>query len=154
MRRTIFAGVAFVFATTAFAESSVSIGPSSDATRMAKEPAEVSVEPIFHSGKTIAGQPIKLPRGAIAVSVSIFTIQSGASLPVHRHAYPRYAYVLSGELTVSNKETGKSQTFHSGDTVIESVAMWHSGSNPGKEPLKLLVIDQAPEGAETTEVKK
>lgn len=162
MRRSVFAAIAFVLATSAFADSSVSGGSVSGSTKTTAEqpiaqaqgPAGVSVEPVFHSTKTMAEQPVVLPQGPIAVSVSIFTIQPGASLPVHRHAFPRYGYVLSGELTVSNQETGKSQTFRAGDTIIESLAMWHSGSNPGNEPLKLLVIDQAPEGAQTTEVKK
>jgi quercetin dioxygenase-like cupin family protein len=112
-----------------------------------------SVDPIIHSSKTIADQPITLPQGPVEVSASIFTIQPGASLPVHRHAFPRYGYVLTGTLSVSNLETGKTQEFHSGEFIIESVSKWHSGSNSGKEPLELLVIDQAPAGAQTTEVK-
>jgi quercetin dioxygenase-like cupin family protein len=63
-------------------------------------------------------------------------------------------YVLSGTITVYNEETKLSQTFKPGDVIVESVAKWHSGTNPGPEPLKLLVIDEAPAGAQTTEVKK
>jgi quercetin dioxygenase-like cupin family protein len=112
-----------------------------------------TVDQIIHSSTTIADQPIALPQGPVEVSASVFTIQPGASLPVHRHAFPRYGYVLSGNLSVNNLDTGKTQEFHSGDFIIESVSKWHSGANSGTEPLKLLVIDQAPAGAQTTEVK-
>jgi quercetin dioxygenase-like cupin family protein len=113
-----------------------------------------TVDEIIHSSKTIADQPITLPQGPVEVSASIFTIEPGASLPAHRHAFPRYGYVLSGSLSVRNFDTGKTQEFHAGDFIIESIANWHSGSNSGFEPLKLLVIDQAPAGAQTTEVKR
>ncbi len=116
--------------------------------------SQVTVEPIFHSSTTIAKQPVELPGGPVEIAASIFTIQPGASLPVHRHAYPRLGYVLSGEITVYNEETKLSQTFKPGDVIVESVAKWHSGTNPGTEPLKLLVIDEAPAGAQTTEVRK
>jgi quercetin dioxygenase-like cupin family protein len=112
-----------------------------------------TVDEVIHSSTTIADQPITLPQGPIEVSATIFTIQPGASLPVHRHAFPRYGYVLAGTLSVNNLETGKTREFHSGDFVIESISKWHSGSNSGTEPLRLLVIDQAPAGAQTTEVK-
>ncbi len=115
--------------------------------------ATTVVDQVFQSSETIAGQPIVLPQGPVDVTVSIFTISPGASLPIHRHPFPRYGYVLEGSLTVSNQETGQVKTFHAGDFVIESVSKWHSGSNPGSEPLKLLVLDQAPKGAKTTEVK-
>lgn len=116
--------------------------------------SQVTVEPIFHSSETIAKQPVQFPAGPIDIAASIFTIQPGASLPVHRHPYPRLGYVLSGTITVYNEETKLSQTFKPGDVIVESVAKWHSGTNPGREPLKLLVIDEAPAGAQTTEVRK
>ena len=111
-----------------------------------------TVETVLRSSTTIADQPISLPQGPVEVTASIFTIEPGASLPIHRHPFPRYGYVLAGELTVSNSETGKSTTFREGEFIIESVAQWHRGANTGASPLKLLVIDQAPPGAKTTEV--
>lgn len=112
----------------------------------------VTVTPVLSSPVTIADQPVALPQGPVTVTASIFTIEPGAALPVHRHAFPRYGYVLAGTITINNRETGKVQEFHAGDFIIESVSKWHSGANSGQEPLKLLVIDQAPAGAVTTEV--
>lgn len=130
-------GIAFLFATGA--------GAAAD--------QPVSVELVLRTSQTIAEQQIELPQGPVEVTGSIFTIQPGASLPVHRHAFARYGYMLAGELTVSNQETGKKQTFHAGDMIVESIGKWHSGSNSGQVPVKLFVLDQAPMGAQTTEVK-
>ena len=117
----------------------------------AEEPV---VKPIAKVLTTNSGQPIVLPSGEVQVTASIFEIPGGASLAVHRHPFPRYGYVLSGALSVTNAETGQSTRFSSGDLVIEAVGQWHSGMNPGKEPLRLLVIDQAPRGATNTELQK
>ncbi|GAA3103446.1 hypothetical protein GCM10010520_55690 [Rhizobium viscosum] len=131
----------------------MAVGLSLTISTAALAGSAASVEQIIRSSQTIADQPVRLPQGPVEVAASIFTIEPGASLPVHRHAYPRYGYVLSGTLTVKNLESGKSLFFKAGDFIIESVSTWHTGLNPGLEPLKLLVIDQAPAGAQTTEVK-
>ncbi|MGO7017113.1 cupin domain-containing protein [Rhizobium brockwellii] len=115
---------------------------------------ETQVTSVFKSELTISGQQLKLPGGDVEVAVSVYDIPPGAALPEHRHASPRYGYVLSGKLRVSNSETGKTQDFEAGDFVIESVGQWHRGSNPSTEPLKLLVIDQSPNGEANVELRK
>jgi quercetin dioxygenase-like cupin family protein len=115
---------------------------------------ELVVNPVAKVLTTNSGQPIVLPSGEVEVTASIFIIPGGASLAVHRHPFPRYGYVLSGALSVTNAETGQATQFKSGDLVIEAVGQWHSGMNPGKEPLRLLVLDQAPRGATNTELQK
>lgn len=114
----------------------------------------VTIEPIADITKTIGDQPIILPRGEIEVVASIYNIPPGADLPVHRHGYPRYGYVLEGQLQVTNEETGKTSTFSVGDFVSESVGQWHTGTNPGSSLLKLLVIDQMPKGESNVELEK
>lgn len=113
----------------------------------------VTVEPIAHITKTIAGQAIDLPRARVTVGVSIYTIQVGAVLPAHRHRYPRYGYVLDGELQVTNEESGQTAWFQSGQFVVESINQWHSGLNTGRSPLRLLVIDQVPEDESNVEIR-
>jgi quercetin dioxygenase-like cupin family protein len=49
----------------------------------------------------------------------------GATLPVHKHPYPRYGYVLTGRLCVTNMETGQSDIYEPGDFILESVGQWH-----------------------------
>lgn len=117
-------------------------------------PNAVKIDPVADLTKTISGQSIVLPPGEIEVLASIYNIPPGMVLPVHRHRYPRYGYVLSGQLQVMNQETGKVSRFSVGDFVSESVGQWHTGTNPGSVPLKLLVIDQAPRGETNVELKK
>ncbi len=103
---------------------------------------------ILRTTQTISDQPIALPQKNPEVVVSILEIDPGAELPPHRHPFARYGYILSGTLSVTNLETGKVMTFQSGAFVVESMAQWHSGTNPGLQPLKILILDQVEEGME------
>lgn len=113
----------------------------------------VTVTPVLTTTRTAAGQPIPLPQGTAQVAVSEFEIAPGARLPVHRHPYPRMAYVLSGHLVVTNEETGAETGYGEGEFVVEMVGAWHHGRNEGTAPLRLLVIDLAPEGQSNTELQ-
>lgn len=110
----------------------------------------VVVEEISKSRTTVTGQRIELPRRGVEVIASIYTIPPGATLPVHKHRFPRYAYVLSGRLEVTAVERGQVFTYETGAFLIEMMEVWHRGSNPGKEPLRLLVIDQVEPGVSNT----
>lgn len=114
----------------------------------------VLVTPVFKTTRTIADQPIQLPQKNVEVIVSMYDIAPGAMLPVHQHHFQRYAYVLSGTLSVTNLESGKDSTFNQGDFVVESLAQWHKGANNGSEPVKLLVIDQIEQGGESVTLRK
>src|SRR4051812_47626068 len=58
----------------------------------------VVVTPLASRTTTASGQPITLPRKNVQVVVSTYDIAAGATLPVHRHPFPRYAYVEAGTL--------------------------------------------------------
>jgi len=116
--------------------------------------APVVVTPVKTSDVTSTGQPIILPQKNVEVSASIFDIAPGATLPVHKHPFPRYGYVLAGTLKVTNVDTGKSDIFKTGDFIIEMIDQWHQGSNIGADPVKLLVIDQIEAGAQATVLKQ
>jgi quercetin dioxygenase-like cupin family protein len=103
---------------------------------------------------TDAGQPIALPATNANVIASIFDIPPGATLPVHQHPFPRYAYVLAGELRVTNVETGQATTYKTGDFVVEMVGQWHQGASVGDGAVKLLVIDQVEGNAAHTVLKQ
>jgi quercetin dioxygenase-like cupin family protein len=102
----------------------------------------IVVTPLASTNVTAAGQPIVLPQKDARVIVSQFDIAPGATLPVHKHPSPRYAYVLAGKLKVTNVETGESNTYKTGDFIVEMMGLWHQGANVGTEPVKLIVIDQ------------
>lgn len=112
--------------------------------------APVVVTPIRSTAVTSTGQPITLPQKNVQVTASIFDIAPGATLPVHKHPFPRYGYVLSGTLKVTNVDTGKSDVFKTGDFIVEMIDQWHQGSNIGADSVKLLVIDQIEAGAQAT----
>jgi quercetin dioxygenase-like cupin family protein len=116
--------------------------------------APVVVTPVKSTSVTSIGQPIVLPQGNVEVAASIFDIAPGATLPVHKHPFPRYAYVLAGTLKVTNVDTGKSDTFKAGDFIVEMIDQWHQGANIGLDPVKLLVIDQVAAGAQATVLKQ
>lgn len=114
----------------------------------------VVVTPLASRTETASGQPITLPRKNVQVLVSTYDIAAGATLPVHKHPFPRYAYMMAGTLQVTNVETGKSNTYKSGDFIIEMIGQWHQANNVGADPVKLLVIDQVEEGAKNTVLRQ
>jgi quercetin dioxygenase-like cupin family protein len=120
----------------------------------AREQKDVTVTPLLSTTVTSSGQPIVLPQKDAQIDVSIFDVMPGATLPVHKHPYPRYGYVLSGNLLITNMETGQRDTYKPGDFILESVGQWHTGSNIGAEPLKLLVIDIVEKEHTNTELQK
>ena len=120
----------------------------------AQERKEVTVTELLSTTVTSSGQPIVLPQKDAQIVVSIYDVAPDATLPVHKHPYPRYGYVLSGELRVTNMETGRDDTYKPGDFILESVGQWHTGANIGGKPLKLLVIDIVEKGQTNTVVQK
>jgi quercetin dioxygenase-like cupin family protein len=120
----------------------------------AQAQAEVVVTPVAKADTTVSGQPIALPTDSPEVTVSVYEIAPGAALSQHRHDYPRYGYVLSGQLRVTNTETGVVTEISTGGFIVEALDQWHYGENPGTEPLRLLVIDQAPRGTTNVEPRK
>jgi len=110
----------------------------------------VVVRPVASATTTSSGQPIVLPQKDAQVIVSTYEIAPGAVLPVHKHPFPRYAYVQAGNLRVSNNDTGKSEDFKPGDFIVEAVGQWHFGTNTGSDTVKLLVIDMVEKGKPNT----
>jgi quercetin dioxygenase-like cupin family protein len=119
----------------------------------AQELNKVTVTQVLSTMVTSSGQPIVLPKDA-QLNVAIFDIPPGATLPVHKHPFPRYAYVLAGTLKVTNQDAGRADTFKKGDFIVEAVDQWHLGTAVGDEPVKLLVIDMVEKGQNNTIIKK
>lgn len=119
------------------------------------DPAKnVVVKPVLSTSVTVSGQPITLPTKDPTVIVSLYEIAKGATLPEHKHLYPRYGYVLAGEICVTNTVTGKSKAFKSGDFIVEAIDQWHRAENIGNEPVKLLVIDQVEQANGNVVIRK
>lgn len=119
----------------------------------AAEP-QVTVAPVITTDRTWTGQPIHLPQGDATVTVTTYDIPGGAVLPEHEHPFPRYAYVLSGSLTVTNSSAEEEKTFKAGDFIVEAVDQWHHAVNTGTTETKLLVIDLTPGAGGNTILQK
>lgn len=142
-----------LLATAAVMAAALASGVSS-ALDTSNTGAKVVVTPVASTTTTAAGQPITLPQKNVQVLVSTFDIPPGATLPVHKHPSARYAYVLEGQLQVTNADTGKSSSYKKGDFIVEMIDVWHQGANVGAEPVRLLVIDQVEQGASNTVLKQ
>lgn len=78
------------------------------------------------------------PSGQPQLTVLKFTIPANTALPWHTHPFPNAGYVLSGQITVEDKVSGKKQTFTAGQAFTESVDDVHRGRS-GPAPVTLIV---------------
>lgn len=109
------------------------------------QPAPVA-SPVGVFDATVSGQPIVLPQGPAQVTVVRSDLPAGATIPPHRHAYPRFNYVLAGGVKVTNLDTGQVQEFRQGQFIAETVGQWHKGEALDGKPASLLTIDETPPG--------
>ena len=116
----------------------------------AQEQEDIAVTQLLSSTMTSSRQPIVLPQKDAQIVVSIHDAMPGATSQAHNHPYPRYVYVLSGNLRVNNLETGQTDTYKPGNFILESVGEWQTVASIGSEPLKLLVIDIVEHGQSNT----
>jgi quercetin dioxygenase-like cupin family protein len=72
------------------------------------------------------------------------TIAAHTALPWHTHPFPNAGYVLSGELTLQDRESGKSETFHAGQALAESVDDVHRGVSGDTATVLLLTYSVTP----------
>lgn len=97
------------------------------------------------------GKPYQsYPDGKPELTVLKITIAPHAALPWHTHAVPNAAYVMSGTLTVHDRDSGKSTTVHAGQAFAETVDDVHRGVNEGDQPVVLLVTYAGAVGVPTS----
>src|SRR4051794_17546610 len=102
--------------------------------------------PIASSTTTWSGQPYAVPSGNLQVTAQTVEMPAGGGLGVHKHPWPRLAYVQQGTIRVINDDTHTSREFKTGELLVEAIGQWHHAEVVGDQPVKLLVIDQAPPG--------
>jgi quercetin dioxygenase-like cupin family protein len=78
------------------------------------------------------------PTGVPQLTVVRMTIPARSSLPWHTHAMPNAAYILSGQLTLEERATGRTHTFVAGEAFPESVNDTHRGTT-GDEDTVVIV---------------
>jgi quercetin dioxygenase-like cupin family protein len=96
------------------------------------------------NGKPYTAYPKVQPQ----LTVLRMTIPAHTALPWHRHPFPNAGYVLSGQLTIEDRASGKKRTFHQGEAFLESVDDVHRGIS-GKEPTVLIITYSGVKGVPT-----
>ncbi|WP_084080774.1 cupin domain-containing protein [Edaphobacter aggregans] len=78
------------------------------------------------------------PTGQPQLTTIKVTIPPHTALPWHTHPFPNSAYVLSGTITLHDRDSGKTLVMHQGQAFGESVDTAHRGES-GDETVVLLV---------------
>ena len=89
------------------------------------------------------------PNGRPQLTVLKMTIPAHTALPWHIHPMPNAGYVLSGQLTIEDRATGKKQTFQAGQAFTESVNDVHRGIS-GDQPTVLIITYAGTPGEPTS----
>ena len=89
------------------------------------------------------------PPGRPLLTTIKLTIPANTALPWHTHPFPNAGYVLSGELALEDRLSGKRQTFHTGQSFAESVDDIHRGVS-GSTPTVLLLTYAGTPGVPTS----
>ena len=94
---------------------------------------QVQVTPLLKTTVTSAGQPIAYPKITDPeVTGLLVEIPPGAETGWHKHPFPCYAYMLSGELFV-DFEGGETNHFTAGQAFAEGVNLLHNGSERARK---------------------
>jgi len=89
------------------------------------------------------------PTGQPELTMLKVTIAPHTAVPWHTHPFPNAVYVLSGTLTLEDRDSGKTHVFHQGDAFAESVDDVHRGV-AGDEPTVLLITYAGTPGVPTS----
>jgi len=92
------------------------------------------------------------PSGQPQLSILKITIPAHSQLKWHTHPIPNAAYIVSGELTVEEKDGGKKQHFTAGQVVPETINTVHRGVT-GDTPVVLIVFYAGAKGVPLTQVQ-
>lgn len=89
------------------------------------------------------------PTGQPQLTTIKLTIAPHTALPWHTHPYPNSVYVLSGTLTLHDRDSGKTRVLHQGEAAAEEVDAVHRGET-GDEPTVLLITYAGTPGVPTS----
>lgn len=89
------------------------------------------------------------PTGQPQLTTIKLTLAPHTALPWHTHPFPNSVYVLSGALTLRDRDDGKTLVVHQGQAVGESVDVVHRGES-GDETTVLLITYAGTPGVPTS----
>ena len=87
----------------------------------------------------------RYPAGQPELTTVRMTIPAHSKLHWHKHLMPNTAFIVSGELTIEEKGTGRKETYHAGQAFAESVDNVHRGVTGG-EPVVVIVTYAGSQG--------
>lgn len=94
---------------------------------------------------TILGDKFSYPvTESPEITSSVITIPPGMETGWHEHEAPLYAYILEGTLEVTYKQldgTEKTNTYNTGEAIMEALQTPHNGKNSTKSDVKILVVN-------------
>ena len=107
-------------------------------------------EILLETTKSWNGTPYThYPFGQPQLTTIKLTLAPRTVLPWHTHPFPNSVYVLSGTLTLRDRDDGKTLVVHQGQAVGESVDVVHRGE-AGNEPTVLLITYAGTPGVPTS----
>jgi quercetin dioxygenase-like cupin family protein len=107
-------------------------------------------ETVLETTKSWNGKPYThYPTGQPQLTTIKLTLAPHTALPWHTHPFPNSVYVLSGTLTLEDRDSGKTLVVHQGQAVGESVDDVHRGVS-GDEPTVLLITYAGTPGVPTS----
>jgi quercetin dioxygenase-like cupin family protein len=111
----------------------------SHVSNVSQEDAAVMRKEILRTNAAWNGVPYEIyPGGMAEPVVAEITIPAHGELPWHSHSMPSFAYVLSGEITVEDKQ-GNKKHFTKGQVMPETVNAAHRGI-VGDQPATFIVF--------------
>lgn len=112
---------------------------------------DIEYELVLQSGTAWNGQAYAAyPQGKPVISVMRMSLPPDSELPWHIHAMPNTAYVLSGQLTIEDKETGATHCVRAGEALNETLNSAHRGYT-SELPAELVIFYAGVEGQELSE---
>lgn len=105
-------------------------------------------ELIMQSGKAWNGQTYsQYPDGNPQISVMRMSVPPHSELPWHTHPMPNTAYILAGQLTIEDKDSGETHTVTAGEALNETIDSAHRGYTKD-EAAELVIFYAGVEGQE------
>lgn len=95
-----------------------------------------------HSWNGVAYAPYPTTRPEL--TMIRLTIPAHTALPWHTHPVPNAGYVLEGQLTIHDRDSGRTETFHQGEAFAESVNDTHRGETGDTRTIVLLTYAGTP----------
>jgi quercetin dioxygenase-like cupin family protein len=98
--------------------------------------------------QTMSGQPLTRPPEPFQLLVTQASFPRGHVITCHKHSWPRYVYLQSGRLRVTNYDARQIKEFRAGDILVEAIGQWHQGDV--LEAVTLVAFEQVPPGGENS----